>query len=44
MGNRIKERIQNIFRKKEEGVEPDINKLPEKIGRHKVVVQYTPPK
>lgn len=44
MSNRIKEKIQNIFRKQQERVEPDINKLPEKIGRHKVVIQYTPPK
>ena len=44
MSSVILEKIHNIFRKSEEKIEPNIEKLPKKIGRHKVVIQYAPPK
>jgi hypothetical protein len=44
MSNRIIEKLQNIFRKKEDEIELDIEKLPDKIGKYKVIMQYTPPK
>lgn len=44
MSTRIVEKIYNMFFKSKNEIEPNIEKLPEKIGKHKVVIQYTPPK
>ena len=38
------ERIRNIFCREEDVIEPNISRLPKKIGRHEVTLQFMPPK
>ena len=38
------EKIKNIFREEEDEIEPNISKLPKKIGKYEVKLQFMPPK
>lgn len=38
------EKLKNIFREEEDVIDPNISKLPEKIGKYEVKLQFMPPK